>query len=126
MKKLLEAMEQNEELKAKVEKLDSNPQSEREDYIKLAAEYGVELKEEDLKPQEARGELTDGELDAVAGGASCICVLGGGGEDTNQFEKTCACVLAGAGEYGGYARDQFDSNARCYCAIGGSGDAGHL
>ena len=114
MKKLLEEMEKNQELKAKMEELDKNPKSTPKDYIQVAAEYGVELKEEDFKPASEQGELTDTELDAVAGGDSCVCVLGGGGSD-GRYEKTCACVIGGGGEYAGGA-------IRCTCLIGGAGD----
>ena len=77
MKKLLEEMEKNQELKAKMEELDKNPESTPKDYIQVAAEYGIEIKEEDFKP--AQGELNDDELDAVAGGDKCLCAIGGGG-----------------------------------------------
>ena len=48
MKKFLEELEKNQELKAKIEELDKNPASTPKDFIRVAAEYGVELKEEDL------------------------------------------------------------------------------
>ena len=125
MKKLLEEMEKNEELKSKVEKLDQDPGSAPKDYIELAAQYGVELKEEDFKPADVKGELSEEELDAVAGGTPCACIVGGGGEVSTDYEKTCACVLGGAGEYKGAARYTHGSVVRCACAIGGSGDEGH-
>ncbi|RKI39398.1 Nif11-like leader peptide family natural product precursor [bacterium D16-51] len=115
MKRLLEEMEKNQELKAKIEELDKNPESTPKDYIRVAAEYGIEIKEEDFKP--AQGELTDDELDAVAGGEPCACVFGGGGT-ANQSDDTCACVFGGGGEYS-------DGSCRCACVGGGAGDGHH-
>ena len=112
MKRLLEEMEKNQEMKAKIEELDKNPESTLKDFIKVAAEYGVELKEEDFKPVE--GEFTDDELDAVAGGAECGCIMGGGGSATGRYEKTCVCVMGGGGE-------KTDGECRCVCAPLGYG-----
>ncbi len=94
MQKLLEEMEKNQELKAKIQELDKNPESTPKDYIQVAAEYGIEVKEEDFKP--AQGELNDDELDAVAGGDKCLCAIGGGGERTDGSTR-CGCMLSGFG-----------------------------
>ncbi len=118
MKRLLEEMEKNQELKAKIKELDENPKSTPKDYIQVAAEYGVELKEEDFKPAER--EFTDDELDAVAGGAVCGCAIGGGGSSSSKYEGICACVVGGAGEYADELKDVFGS-CRCTCAIAGAG-----
>ena len=79
----------------------------------MAKELGVALTDEDFeKPTE---ELSDDELDTVAGGGdvSCACAMGGGGtKDSN--DKTCACVLAGAG----YSKT---SRERCVCGFAGYG-----
>ena len=116
MKKLLEQIEQNTELKAKIEELDNNASSEPKDYIKLAAEYGIELAEEDFKPAGRQGELSDEELDAVAGGDDCVCIFGGGGTSKAMYDRTCACVLGGGGEDAGGV-------TRCVCVMGGLGDS---
>ncbi len=121
MKKLLEEMEKNQELKAKMEELDKNPKSTPKDYIQVAAEYGVELKEEDFKPASEQGELTDNELDAVAGGDLCGCFMGGGGASGGSTEATCACVMGGGGEYAGEIKDKYGS-CRCTCIMAGLGD----
>ncbi|RKI39399.1 Nif11-like leader peptide family natural product precursor [bacterium D16-51] len=113
MKKLLEEIEKNQELKAKIEELDKNPKSTPKDYIQAAAEYGIEIKEEDFKT--TRGELSDDELDAVAGGKVCSCFVGGGGEGGRR-DKICACVAFGAGE------DNYADTLRCFCPLAGSGD----
>ncbi len=114
MKEFLELMEQNGELKKQVERLDAQKDSQPSDYIDLAAEYGLKLSETDFHPAGA-GELSEDELDAVAGGKYCGCLAGGGGtgEDETQT-KTCACIMGGAG--------QMQDNAnRCWCAIYGQG-----
>ena len=113
MKKFLEELEKNPELKAKMEELDKNPESTPKDFIEAAAEYGVELKEEDFQPVSAQGELKDDELDAVAGGDGCVCVYGGGGKD-DWYHKTCACVMGG----GGSGKDDYDG---CICVMLGTG-----
>lgn len=115
MKRLLEEAEKNQELKEKIVELDKNPESTLKDYIKVAAEYGIELKEEDFKP--AQAEITDDELDAVAGGGDCACVIGGGGT-SSQLGDTCVCAVAGGGEYSSQA---IENGARCVCAFAGGG-----
>ena len=119
MKKFLEEMEKNPELKAKIEELDKNPESTPKDFVKAAAEYGVELKEEDFQPADAQGELADDELDAVAGGGNCLCVVGGGGSG-NALNETCVCVVGGGGMYSDKSTTQH--GARCACAMAGDGD----
>jgi predicted ribosomally synthesized peptide with nif11-like leader len=107
MKKFLEAVSQREELLAKINDMG------KEELLALAKELNVELTEADLvKPAQ---ELSDDELDTVAGGSdvSCACAMGGGGtKDTN--DKTCACVLAGVG-YDKFKRE------RCLCGFAGYG-----
>lgn len=122
MNKLLEEIEKNPELKAKIEELNKNPGSTAQDYIRTAAECGVELKEEDFSPAGGQEELGDDELDAVAGGDECFCLAGGGGTANSKNEGTCACVLGGGGEYAGSARDQ-EGAPRCVCIFGGTGRA---
>ncbi len=117
MKKFLEEMEKNPELKAKIEELNKDPKSTPIDFIEAAAKYGLELKEEDFKPASAQGVLHHDELDAVAGGDECVCVVGGGGS-ASQFDSTCACVVGGAGEY---SSQSSNDGARCGCAVAGGG-----
>ncbi len=115
MKKFLELLEQNEILKKQVARLDAKKDSQPSDYIALAAEYGVELAEQDFGPPQENG-LSEDELDAVAGGKTCVCVAGGGGtgEDVTST-KTCACVMVGNGSMQSGER-------RCVCVVGGGGD----
>lgn len=107
VKKFLEAVSQSEELVAK-----ANAAKDQASLIALAKELGVTLAAEDF-PEE--NELSDDELDAVAGGSdvSCACAMGGGGTaDAN--DKTCACVLAGVG----YTDEKSE---RCLCGFAGYG-----
>ena len=106
-KKFLEAVSQSEELVAK-----ANASKDQASLIALAKELGVTLNAEDF-PEE--NELSDDELDAVAGGSdvNCACAMGGGGSaDSN--DKTCACVLAGVGY-------DDEKSERCLCGFAGWG-----
>lgn len=105
MKKLLEIVSASKELAAKINGMG------KEDIITLAKELGVELTEADFSQN---CELSDDELDTVAGGGKCICSFGGGGK-ASEGEKTCACVMGGGGEYS-------DGSVRCVCIIGGDGN----
>ena len=83
-----------------------------EQALALGKELGIELTAQDFEQPQ---ELSDDDLDAVAGGSdvSCACAMGGGGtKDTN--DRTCACVLAGVG---------YDKNGseRCLCGFAGYG-----
>ena len=86
MKKFLEAVSQNKECIEKLKKAETP-----EAVIALAAEKGFTLTQEDLKRESATGEISDGELEAVAGGKTCACFFGGGGTFSG-------CVFAGVGE----------------------------
>ena len=106
-KKFLEAVSGNEALFAKL--------SEEKDikvYIAAAKELGITLTEADF---DMNSELSDDDLDDVAGGTgvSCSCAVGGGGTK-DENDKTCACVVGGAG----YTKKNV---RRCLCALGGYG-----
>jgi predicted ribosomally synthesized peptide with nif11-like leader len=62
--------------------------------IATAKDMGIELTEADFEKEPE--ELSDDELDMVAGGDECVCALGGGG-DKDSTDKTCACGFAGWG-----------------------------
>ena len=83
----------------------------KEEIFSAAKEKGSNLFPEDFENQ--IDELSDDDLDVVAGGGRCICSFGGG-EKTSEGEKTCACVMGG-GEYK-------DGSVRCVCIIGGDGN----
>ena len=112
LKKFLEAASQD---KAFIEKLTKAETPET--VIDLAAEKGFTLTKEDLKPSPASGEMFDAELDAVAGGKACACVLGGGGEASGN-DDLCWCVFQGDGSSAD-RRDEYDY--RCYCVAAGGG-----
>lgn len=106
LKKLLELVSRNEDLAKKLSSMD------KEETIALAKELGIELTEADF---EQKNELSDDELDTVAGGKSCFCAWGGG-TGNSSIAKTCACVAYGQGD------SRNSSIARCVCYVGGGGD----
>ncbi len=66
-------------------------------------------------------DLNADELDAVAGGAQCDCVYGGGGP-SGYGEKTCACVMGGGGEYTEEGAKEKGIKCRCACVLYGHGN----
>ena len=105
MKEFLEVVTGNDEMRSKFNV------ATREEMIAMAKTLGVELTEADFEQKAA--ELDDDELDAVAGGGTCACVMGGGGTADNN-DKTCVCVAFGEGEVK-------CGCIRCFCAAGGGG-----
>lgn len=104
----------NEDLKAKLAELEDSvqgkdPETARSELIRptiaLAKEYGYDLTELDFEM--SVGEISDEELEALAGGVGgCGCaVLGGGGgaiesslkRDQIGSKYVCACVGLGVG-----------------------------
>ena len=79
----------------------------------IAKDMGFVLTEADLAREPE--ELSDDDLDDVAGGdaVNCSCAMGGGGSK-DENDKTCACVAAGFG----YSKD---GSRRCFCAVAGFG-----
>ena len=119
LKKFLELITSDKELEKKA--LACNDLGEEKGklaMIELAKENGIELTEADFEKKEATGELSDDELDAVAGGGGCQCPLagGGGGVDANDGKVYgCACTSYGQGG-DGRAKD-----FNCFCVILGDG-----
>ena len=117
MKKFLEEASRDKDLIGKVSKAETP-----EEIIALAAENGFTLTDDDLKREEPDGEVSDSELDAVAGGKACACVAGGGGEvgeSSHGRDTLCYCVLAGSGS--GTSYDGNYTFARCVCTWVGGG-----
>ena len=110
MRRFLESVSADRELMEKICK------SDKETLVAMAKELGIELTDADFE-KNAPQPMSDDELDAVAGGKACHCVVGGGGE-ANQLDKTCACVMGGGGE-------SRDGKTRCVCVLSGAGD-GHI
>ena len=107
MKKLVELVSQNTELVAKINSGD------KDTLIAIAKELGIELTEADFAQQAT--ELSDDELDAVAGGNICACAMGGGGSAGGK-DAVCVCVIGGGGESKG-------GSARCGCVLCGTGQS---
>lgn len=108
MKKFLELVSGNDALAAKF----SN--ASKDEIIAIAREQGITLTEADF---ESTAEVSDDELNAVAGGKECYCAIGGGGTgESSNGTRTCACVAGGVGHMDG---DTIKS--RCGCIGGGYG-----
>jgi len=89
--------------------------ADRDGIIALAAEKGIELTEADFAQPDAEGEVSLDEADGVAGGDTCFCVVGGGGESNGMGDGVCACVGYGQGN------SEWSDLERCICVLGGSG-----
>ncbi len=111
LKKFLELVSKDENLKQKTLAFnDMEPADAISAGIALAKELGIELSEADFAKEESGGELSDDELDAVAGGGDCACVAGGGGTVYDDDEHFCPCIVYGQG------------STICFCAVIGVGD----
>ena len=110
LKKFLTVVSEKEELRESVSKMDKDA------LIAFAKTLNILLTDADFeKPAEA---LSDDDLDAVAGGSECVCVIGGGGtRDSKSFDGACGCVVSGWG----YCDDC--GKVRCLCVAGGFGDS---
>ena len=124
MKKYLELLSKDEEAQKKLnEQQSASIEEAKGKIIADAAEKGITVTEEDFAEDTGTGELSDDELDAVAGGKDCFCVIGGGGEVSSAKERTCACVGFGMGQGYMYNRDIGEEilTSRCGCYAAGSG-----
>ena len=108
MKKFLEAVSQDKEF---LEKLTGAETPEA--VVALAAEKGFTLTEEDVKRESAPVEVSDDELDAVAGGDDCGCAIAGVGVSSGD-QGGCGCWLGGVGA-------MKDNSLRCVCPVAGGG-----
>lgn len=102
MKKLLEALSANEELREKV-----NTAKTKEEVIELAKELDVPLTEKDFASADGE-ELTEEELSAVAGGGGFCLIVG-------FTDQGCGCVIYG---------DSFDESVCIVIGTGGSSYCG--
>ena len=80
--------------------------------IAEAQQRGIALTDADFAA-DASAELNEDELDAVAGGGKCACIMGGSGKEGDNC-KECACIIAG----GGMFKDDVN---RCGCVGAGGG-----
>ena len=72
----------------------------KEELIAFAKEKGLELTEEDFIQEVANEEaekLTLDEMNSIAGGRYCLCVIGGGG-GSDAKSDTCGCAFIGYGD----------------------------
>ena len=106
MKKFLELASGDAEL---VERLNG---MDKDAIIAEAQQRGMALSEADFAA-DTSAELSDDELDAVAGGGKCACVVCGVGKAGDNC-KECACIIAG----GGMFKDDVN---RCGCVGAGGG-----
>ena len=108
MKKFLEKVSGNRDLAEELSR------SEKDAMVAEAKKMGIELTDADFAPEE--NALSDDELEAVAGGKACMCIIGGAGkkDDRAHGDDVCRCIGGGAGE-------TQDGLGRCSCAIGGGG-----
>ena len=126
MKKWLEFASQNEEVKSELTKWsqqDRTKEEAKKKAIEVAGRNGFTLTEEDFASAESE-ELSDDELDAVAGGGGCGCPAVGYGKGNDTEEKhvtySCFCFIGGGG-----VTDDGDDRPKCMCpAIGGGADSG--
>lgn len=128
----LAKVSEDEGLKARVEAIDiSDADAAIAQAIAIAGELGIEMTPEDFVIElEERRELSDDELDAVAGGGgACGCDGGGYGDAWGNTEGKCVCVFAGAGNFQNNPSPDFDWNetpfsegdGSCWCVSTGAG-----
>ena len=117
MKKFLEEASKDEAFMEKLRGAET-----KDIIIEMAKEKGFTLTEEDLKaPETNDGPVSDDEVDAVAGGTVCVCIVGGGGEGNDDLSaiNRCWCVAMGHGE------DEKKTGSlevvRCFCMTYGGG-----
>ena len=124
MKKFLDFVSRNPDVLEKAKAL----QAEGEEAVKavtmtFAKEHGFTLTEADFAPPE--GELSEQELQAIAGGGGkgpntggCYCMLAGGGGGTQTDDDIYGCACVGYGQGGDGAIDDFT----CWCTGYGEGN----
>lgn len=113
MEALLKILSENSELGHKFAQMD------KQNLIASAKELGVELTDADFAQPET---MSDAELNAVAGGGECVCVLGGGGTQGGD-DGVCACVAYGQGNVADDSQYVYRRGApRCQCFVGGTGE----
>ncbi|MEL7622574.1 MAG: Nif11-like leader peptide family RiPP precursor [Clostridiales bacterium] len=116
IKKFYEALAQDKAMQERAKVLnDTKPGEEAEAFaaiVAFAAQEGYSFTTAELAEynKAQSKELSDDELEAVAGGATCVCVFVGSGGNGLM----CACVVGGVG-------DNKTKKTVCVCPIGGGG-----
>ena len=118
MKKFLEAVSSDEalqkEFKALADSVAKEADAQKSVIVELAAKHGFTLTEDDFKPSEME-EVSEDEMQAVAGGGKCACAFyGGGGGDG----LVCVCTTGGEGVDG---KHHLINDCKCACVIAGAG-----
>ena len=115
-KKFLEAVSKDSALKSELEHATLEALGEflkskglEEEAVKIAEAAMTKIAEDHGFKSEEMTELSEDELEAVAGGV-CACPVAGGGTGTG---KACACAAVGFGTN--------DSGKKCACCLGGYG-----
>lgn len=115
MEKLLKILSENEELGKKFTQL------KEADLIAAAKELGIELTEADFAAPD--GEVSESELESIAGGSSCKCYMAGGGTKTSGEDAACGCWAYGQGNTASNSPCvDFRDVIRCQCIHSGEGD----
>ena len=126
MKKWMELVSQNEVLQKKLQDMaDDTRDDSIAKMIEIAKENGITLTADDFETPPCE-ELSDDELDAVAGG-KCGCFLGGGGEGIDKKNRgnkhyKCVCVGWGHGYIDGGCKGSEKMNCVCPAVGGGTDD----
>jgi len=126
MKAFIEKTEKNEALKSELEVLNKvyvnseaisqNKEEIGQKTIDIAAKYGITLTIDDFNT-----ELSEEQLENVAGGGTAICVcsaLGQGDGLGHNGQGWCTCVVGGIGADG----EKGGCWCSCFLAGGGNGD----
>lgn len=112
---LIKFMNEHPELQEKLYQLaKENPEHIYEKIIDELNAAGFEISLDDLK--KPSGELSEDELNAVAGGGGCACAAGGYGGGDRLY---CWCVIYGNG--GIDYMDYFSKYGYCICPAAGAG-----
>ena len=117
MKKWMELVSQNEVLQKKLQNMaDDTKDGSIAKMIGIAKENGITLTAEDFEAPQCE-ELSDDELDAVAGGGGCGCPVFGIGKGPGNY--WCRCFIGGSG---GITKSD-GTYLNCFCpAVGGGRD----
>ena len=113
--RILEVASQDEDFGKKLSEAEAP-----EAVVELLRERGLDVAVEDLQAlaqpaDQDAVELSDDELEAVAGGGECGCSVYGGGKAGGK-DKSCGCYVYGQGGSKG-------EGVRCGCVYGGWGDS---
>lgn len=98
LKKFLEYVSQNEQLKQEIESLGEEGSKEKLilKAVEAAKAAGLELSAADFDTLSSDDTLSEEELAGVAGGDRCFCALAGVG-DSSDYRNPCLCSLGGGG-----------------------------